>query len=104
MSEEAVHIRVTGKQLGLALAVVVAALSSYPLANWFSPSVRNDPFTGEDGAELTDRIELVELEITGCQRERILHNHSQAAIIATLQAKTRSNEYLIKQCMRVTGQ
>ncbi len=100
-TEEAVYIRVTGKQLGVALVAVVTAFGSYPVANWVSSDIRHDPFTGADGLELEDRIEILELEVSVCQRDSSLHREAQAETMATIKAKTLSNEYLIKQRLGV---
>ena len=104
MSEEAVHIRVTGKQLGIAITAFAVVLGSYPVANWFSPAVRSDPFTGSDGRELADRLDVIEMEVAHCQQRQHKHREAQAGVLAEIKAKTKSNEYLIKQCMRMTGQ
>ena len=104
MAEETVSVRITGKQISIAMVALVTALGSYPLANWFSPDVRADAFTGADGSELEDRIEHVELAVAQCQRDRYSHDKKQVEAMATVKAKTLSNEYLIKQCMRATGQ
>jgi len=104
VQEEAVHIRVTGKQLSVAIVALVTALGSYPVVNWFNPAVRADSFTGTDGDKLEDRIETIELEVSNCQRRGYLHNEKQAEEVATLKAGQKANEYLIKQCMRITGQ
>lgn len=101
--EEAVHIRVTGKQIGLAVVALATILSGYPLANSLNSGIRNDPFTGADGDKLEDRIEILELEVSGCQRRSYIHSEEQAEAVATLKAGQKANEYLIKQCMRMTG-
>ena len=102
-NEQAVYIPITGKQIGVALVALVVAIGGYPVASQFNPNLRHDPFTGAAGDKLEDRIETLELEVSGCQRDNSMHREAQAKDLATIKAKTLSNEYLIKQCMRATG-
>jgi hypothetical protein len=102
--EQAVYIPVSGKQLGLVLVALVTALGSYPLANWFNPNLGHDAFTRSDGDKLEDRIESLEVGLSDCQRNAYMHREKQAETVATIKAKTLSNEYLIKQCMKSTRQ
>ena len=103
MAEEAIYLRVTGKQIGLALVAIITAVGSYPVVNFLNPNVRNDAFTGSDGLELEDRIENIEVELSAHQRGDYLHRETQAKDMATIKAKIVANEYLIKQCMHRTG-
>lgn len=109
-NEEAVHIRVTGKQLGFAIMALVAAIGGYPLANQFNPNLRSDPFTGSDGKEqsrrsdeIEDRIEILELEVAQCQQRNSNHRESQAGILAELKSGVKTNRFLIERCMIITG-
>ena len=92
------------KKLVAAALVILFGGNATGLINAYSPDFRADKFTGIEGRELEDRIEILEMGLAGCQRDNFLHREQQATSIATLRAKTISNEYLIKQCMRITGQ
>jgi len=102
--EEKIYIPITAKFIGATMVAMVVAFGSYPLANWFNPDLRNDPFTGARGDGLEDRIETIEVELSDCQRNSYMHREKQAETFATIKAKTLSNEYLIKQCMKITRQ
>ena len=104
--EEKVYIRipVSTKFISTLLVGAVIAFGSYPVVNRLNPSARSDPFTGMDGDKLEDRIEILELEISQCQQRNANHREQQAGELATLKEKTSSNEYLIKRCMRLTGE
>jgi hypothetical protein len=68
-NEEAIHIRVTGKQLSAAVLALVTFVSSVVLTIVGNvPASRFDPFTGADGAELERRIAFLERDIKLCQR------------------------------------
>ena len=104
MSEapEGITFRVSGikdRAFIYGFALLIGGGSAF---NIFVPS-RPDPFTGADGDRLEDRIEIIELEVAGCQQEQHAHREAQAEVLATIRAKTLSNEYLIKQCMHRTG-
>ena len=92
------------KKMAMAALVILLGGNATGLINAYSPDFRADKFTGIEGRGLEDRIEILEMDIAGCQRDSFSHREEQATSIATLRAKTISNEYLIKQCMRITGQ
>lgn len=102
-TEEDKYIRITPKFIGVAFAAFVVAISSGPLVNKLSPDARNDPATGSELRQLEDRLDELELEVAQCQDRQSSHRELQADALATIRAKTISNEYLIKQCMGRVG-
>ena len=50
-------ISLTPKQIGVILAVILTVASGLPIGvNKFTPSARDDPFTGDDGERLRTEI------------------------------------------------
>ena len=104
--EEKIYIRipVSGKLVVSSIVALVLAFGAYPVANRINPDARSDPFTGAEGNDLADRIDVLELDVSSCQKRNSNHREAQASILATLKTKIQSNEYLIKQCMKITRQ
>ena len=119
-NEESVHIRVTGKQIGIILVAIAGLTGWYPVANYVNSDVRFEAFTSSDGNELDDRITIIEFEIgiikkddASCaERARQLvkkidrHSNIFSALrykVYEFQTKTnaenRSRDELIRQCM-----
>ena len=73
--KETIYIPVTGKQLGFAIATVVFAISSYPVANWINPDVRSDPFTGTQGEKLSKRINNIDFAYEDIENRVSLLEH-----------------------------
>lgn len=92
------------RKILIAALVIILGGNAGSIVGSLNSDVRHDAFTGSDGAELEDRIEFNELDIAACKDRNARHREDQAQELATIRAKTLSNEYLIKQCMRITGQ
>ena len=101
--EETVHFRVTGKQIGLTVAALATIIISGPVANWASPNVRSDAFTGTDGAALEDRVVFIEMQLSKCRKRNGAHREDQASELATIKANIKNNNFLIRRCMQMTG-
>ena len=109
MEKEGVTFTVSGVKDRVVIYLVALLLGGGAVANIIVPQ-RPDPYTGTQGVAqslrtdgLEDRVEDIELEFAGCQRDRHARNESQAEAIALLTAGQKANNYLIKQCMRATG-
>ena len=112
MSEapEGITFRISGIKDRVVIYGLALLIGGGAAFNIFIPN-RPNHYTGAQGAAqsirtdtLEDRIELVELEVASCQQRQYNHRETQAGVLAEIEAKTKSNEYLIKQCMRITGQ
>ena len=102
-TQEGITFSISGVKERVIVYSFALLVGGTSVANIIIPN-RPDPFTGKDGAKLGDRIDVLELEVSSCRQRNSTHKEQQASELATIKAKTLSNEYLIKQCMRITGQ
>ena len=95
--EEKIYIRipVSGKLVVSSIVALVLAFGAYPVANRINPDARSDPFTGEQGSDLADRVDVLELDVSSCRQRNSNQREAQASVLATLKPKTQSNEYLL---------
>ena len=57
---QTVFIPVTGKQLGIAIIAILTMVGGPPVLNRLTPDVRNDPYTGTQGAAIDKRVSAIE--------------------------------------------
>lgn len=96
--EEGVTFAISGIKDRVLVYGLIALVGGSSIVNLIGPKDNDLLNLGFD-----DRLDMLELEVEGCKDRNNTHNESQASALATLVAKTQSNEYLIKQCMGRTG-
>ena len=100
--EKEIHLSLTPKQIGAIIVVVGALANGGTLANFFNPSVRADPFTGKQGEALTERVDLLEIELMEFEKFCEDRYDKVSVVLENHTVNLRNNREMITDCLRRT--
>lgn len=71
------------------MVIFITVVGSFPMANWLSPNVRSDPFTGDEGDELFLKIKELSDDYSAWKKEHQVWVRLAALSISRLEGNSK---------------